>query len=218
MNSGEYVTSWRTNERRRWQYQWFVISLSLASLSTKAPAIRGEAPHLTGISRNRTFPALPVNGDSWSETVATKRRLGTAAIFSLLTDTGKITEYPAVLEILSYAIRRGLDSAERVACAYKTPTARQRSDPPRLCRKGRLSRAYCGGRFRARHAPSWRSHRSQDFSGRLPMNQIQRQAPLEKRIGLEATQYGHALAASATGAQFLSQRLLNAKFDVSISL
>lgn len=43
-----------------------------------------------------------------------------------LTDKGKIPEYPAVLEILSYAIRRGLDSAEKVAFAYKTPTARSR--------------------------------------------------------------------------------------------
>lgn len=38
----------------------------------------------------------------------------------------KVTANPAVLEILAYAIRRGLDSAEKVAFAYRTPNARSR--------------------------------------------------------------------------------------------
>jgi len=33
---------------------------------------------------------------------------------------------PAVLEILAYAIRRGLDSPEKVAFAYRTSSARSR--------------------------------------------------------------------------------------------
>lgn len=38
----------------------------------------------------------------------------------------KLTANPAVLEILAYAIRRGLDSPEKVAFAYRTPNARSR--------------------------------------------------------------------------------------------
>jgi len=39
---------------------------------------------------------------------------------------GKVTANPAVLEILAYAIRRGLDSPEKVAFAYRYPNARSR--------------------------------------------------------------------------------------------
>lgn len=38
----------------------------------------------------------------------------------------RVAENPAVLEILSYAIRRGLDTPEKVAFAYRTPSARSR--------------------------------------------------------------------------------------------
>lgn len=38
----------------------------------------------------------------------------------------KVTANPAVLEILAYAIRRGLDSPEKVAFAYRTPNVRSR--------------------------------------------------------------------------------------------
>jgi len=38
----------------------------------------------------------------------------------------KVAANPAVLEILAYAIRRGLDSPEKVAFAYRTPSARSR--------------------------------------------------------------------------------------------
>ncbi len=38
----------------------------------------------------------------------------------------KVTANPAVLEILAFAIRRGLDSPEKVAFAYRTPSARSR--------------------------------------------------------------------------------------------
>lgn len=43
-----------------------------------------------------------------------------------LTAKGKVAANPAVLEILAYAIRRGLDSPEKVAFAYRTPSARSR--------------------------------------------------------------------------------------------
>ncbi|GAB5373830.1 MAG: hypothetical protein AcusKO_02920 [Acuticoccus sp.] len=39
---------------------------------------------------------------------------------------GQVAVNPAVLEILAYAIRRGLDSPEKVAFAYRTPSARSR--------------------------------------------------------------------------------------------
>ena len=39
---------------------------------------------------------------------------------------GKAAANPAVLEILAYAIRRGLDSPEKVAFAYRAPSARSR--------------------------------------------------------------------------------------------
>jgi hypothetical protein len=38
----------------------------------------------------------------------------------------KVAANPAVLEILAYAIRRGLDSPEKVAFAYRTPSTRSR--------------------------------------------------------------------------------------------
>ncbi len=43
-----------------------------------------------------------------------------------LATKGKVAANPAVLEILPYAIRRGLDSPEKVAFAYRTPSARSR--------------------------------------------------------------------------------------------
>lgn len=43
-----------------------------------------------------------------------------------LTAKEKVAANPAVLEILAYAIRRGLDSPEKVAFAYRTPSARSR--------------------------------------------------------------------------------------------
>lgn len=43
-----------------------------------------------------------------------------------LTAQEKVTANPAVLQILAYAIRRGLDSPEKVAFAYRTPSARSR--------------------------------------------------------------------------------------------
>lgn len=39
---------------------------------------------------------------------------------------GQVAANPAVLEVLAYAIRRGLDSPEKVAFAYRTPSARSR--------------------------------------------------------------------------------------------
>lgn len=44
----------------------------------------------------------------------------------ILVTREKATANPAVLEILAYAIRRGLDSPEKVAFAYRTPNARSR--------------------------------------------------------------------------------------------
>ena len=38
----------------------------------------------------------------------------------------RVPENSAVLEILAYAIRRGLDTPEKVAFAYRTPSARSR--------------------------------------------------------------------------------------------
>lgn len=43
-----------------------------------------------------------------------------------LTAKEKVAANPAVLEILAYAIRRGVDSPEKVAFAYRTPNARSR--------------------------------------------------------------------------------------------
>ena len=43
-----------------------------------------------------------------------------------LTTKEKVAANPAVIEILAYAIRRGLDSPEKVAFAYRTPSARSR--------------------------------------------------------------------------------------------
>ncbi|MFN5212914.1 DEAD/DEAH box helicase [Brevundimonas sp.] len=43
-----------------------------------------------------------------------------------LTAKEKIAANPAVLEIFAYAIRRGVDSPEKVAFAYRTPNARSR--------------------------------------------------------------------------------------------
>jgi superfamily II DNA/RNA helicase len=43
-----------------------------------------------------------------------------------ISEKGKITVFPAVLEILGYAIRRGLDSPAKVAFSYRMPTIRSR--------------------------------------------------------------------------------------------
>src|SRR5688572_15905627 len=44
----------------------------------------------------------------------------------VLTAHEKVSENPAVLEILAYAIRRGLDTPDKEAFAYRTPSARSR--------------------------------------------------------------------------------------------
>lgn len=50
----------------------------------------------------------------------------TEVIRQTLLTKDKVAANPAVLEILAYAIRRGLDSPEKVAFAYRTPSARSR--------------------------------------------------------------------------------------------
>lgn len=50
----------------------------------------------------------------------------TALVQHALQEAGKVSANPAVLEILAIAIRKGLDSPEKVAFAHRLPSIRSR--------------------------------------------------------------------------------------------
>ena len=77
-----------------------------------------------------TFVALVYRDDLINQIANRQLYMVAAAAAEVIRQTliakEKVAENPAVLEILAYAIRRGLDSPEKVAFAYRTPSARSR--------------------------------------------------------------------------------------------
>lgn len=87
------------------------IEASLGVPSAKIGVCKRTRDLINHIANRQLYMVAAAASEVIHQTLATKE---------------KVTENPAALEILAYAIRRGLDSPEKVAFAYRTPHARSR--------------------------------------------------------------------------------------------